>query len=179
MTMGERPNRFDPQVMGDHYHFGINFHSTNTLQKKRFQDYFNMYGRGLEMVCSKISHLKFKMYSTELVRIVQQGIPLEFKASLWFVFSGAASMALTCSKDYYLGLCKKQEENRSNIKSIERSVANVMDQIEKDLHRSLPDQLYYQKGGLHSVSVDLIIPGEGIIALRNVLGAYALHNPQV
>lgn len=96
------------------------------------------------------------MYSAELLRIVQQGIPLEFKASLWFVFSGAASMALTCSKDYYSELCRKQEENRANIKSIERSAAIVIDQIEKDLHRSLPDQLYYQKGGLCAISVNLI-----------------------
>ena len=43
----------------------------------------------------------------------------------------------------------------------------VIEQIEKDLHRSIPDIPAYQKGGV------------GIPKLRNVLQVYAAHNPSI
>eukprot|EP01127_Copromyxa_protea_P000605 TRINITY_DN1051_c0_g1_i2.p1 TRINITY_DN1051_c0_g1~~TRINITY_DN1051_c0_g1_i2.p1 ORF type:complete len:711 (+),score=103.31 TRINITY_DN1051_c0_g1_i2:512-2644(+) len=156
LSIGERPNRFDPNVMADSYHFSKSFVNRNTKQLKQFNEHFKKHGRGLDMI-----------YSESLISLVKNGIPLELKASLWLILSGATSIALTSDKNYYRSLCEKQDYNRKNLSTVDKGTAVIIDQIDKDLLRSLPEQLLFQKGG------------EGITALRNVLEAYALHNPQL
>uniref|UniRef100_A0A6B2L3I3 Rab-GAP TBC domain-containing protein n=1 Tax=Arcella intermedia TaxID=1963864 RepID=A0A6B2L3I3_9EUKA len=98
--------------------------------------------------------------------MVRGGIPLGFKSALWQILSGSIHLMSITDKSYYQSLVDKQEINW-NTKEAKGSTMADMKQIEKDLIRSLPKFQYFQKSN------------EGIGALRNVLRAYALHNPAI
>lgn len=96
------------------------------------------------------------MYRTFAVgKLVLRGIPDKLKSELWMTFSGATNL-LESKPGYY-----KELVNRSiGIKS------TTNEEIERDLHRSLPEHPAFQSD-------------VGINALRRVLCAYAIRNPQI
>ncbi|KAI3598517.1 gtpase activating protein [Moniliophthora roreri] len=91
----------------------------------------------------------------QCTRLVQVGLPNRLRGEMWEVLSG--SMFLRYSNP---GLYDRiLEENKG------RTTAST-DDIEKDLHRSLPEYPGYQSE-------------EGIAALRRVLQAYSFKNPEL
>ncbi|XP_034242050.1 TBC1 domain family member 9 [Thrips palmi] len=106
--------------------------------------HFGQYGRGISM------------YRTaEISKLVLQGIPDTLRREIWLNFSGAIN---------------EQETNPGRYRALvdmaigKQCTAN--DEIERDLHRSLPEHQAFQSE-------------VGISALRRVLSAYAFRNPQI
>ncbi|XP_974316.4 TBC1 domain family member 9 isoform X2 [Tribolium castaneum] len=119
-------------------------HKKQQVKAKDWELHFNTYGRGVSMY-----------RTTEVAKLVLQGIPDYLRMDIWMSFSGAANEKLS-HPGYYRSLVDKA--------LLQRSTAN--DEIERDLHRSLPEHPAFQ----NQIGID---------ALRRVLCAYALHNPSI
>uniref|UniRef100_A0A023F161 Putative ypt/rab gtpase activating protein n=1 Tax=Triatoma infestans TaxID=30076 RepID=A0A023F161_TRIIF len=114
------------------------------VKAKQWELHFDEYGRGVSM---------YK--TTEIVRLVLQGIPDSMRRELWLIFSGAWNVKLSHPTEY------KAMVNKGLGKT-----CTANDEIERDLHRSLPEHPAFQTK-------------VGIDALRRVLTAYAARNPQI
>lgn len=110
------------------------------------KEYFKKYGFSISMT----------RYVPSLSSIVKQGIPNGLRAIIWFYLSGAAHLMLSYPPSYYNDLRVMRKD--------ESTVAKQ--EIERDLHRSLPEHFYYKSE-------------EGRNALRNVLTAFSWHNPSI
>lgn len=87
--------------------------------------------------------------------LILQGIPDELRNELWLLYSGAIN-----EKETNQGYYEELVENSMTVQNI------ASDEIERDLHRSLPEHPAFQS--------DI-----GINALRRVLKAYAYRNPNI
>uniref|UniRef100_A0A4X2JY96 TBC1 domain family member 9 n=1 Tax=Vombatus ursinus TaxID=29139 RepID=A0A4X2JY96_VOMUR len=114
------------------------------IKASLWNDHFVEYGR---TVC---------MFRTEKIRkLVAMGIPESLRGKLWLLFSDAVT-DLASHPGYYGNL-------------VEESMGKcclVTEEIERDLHRSLPEHPAFQNE-------------TGIAALRRVLTAYAHRNPKI
>ncbi|XP_050310363.1 TBC1 domain family member 9 isoform X2 [Anthonomus grandis grandis] len=110
----------------------------------RWEEHFNTYGRGVSMY-----------RTTEVAKLVLEGIPDHLRMEIWMCFSGALNVK-AAHPGYYRSLVDKALR--------QHSTAN--DEIERDLHRSLPEHPAFQ----NEIGID---------ALRRVLCAYAVHNPSI
>ncbi|XP_066542686.1 TBC1 domain family member 8 [Hoplias malabaricus] len=118
--------------------------SSEQLKVRLWEDHFEEFGRGVHM------------FKTDKIRkLVAMGIPESLRGEMWLTFSDACS-SLAAHPDYYTDLvCRSMGET---------SVAT--EEIERDLHRSLPEHAAFQNQ-------------TGISALRRVLTAYAHRNPNI
>uniref|UniRef100_A0A8C5MDQ0 TBC1 domain family member 8 n=1 Tax=Leptobrachium leishanense TaxID=445787 RepID=A0A8C5MDQ0_9ANUR len=118
--------------------------SREQINEHLWSDHFTEYGR---TVC---------MFRTEKIRkLVAMGIPESLRGELWLIFSDAVT-DLSQHPGYYTKL-------------VEESMGKccmVTEEIERDLHRSLPEHPAFQNE-------------TGIAALRRVLTAYAYRNPKI
>ncbi|CAG9825643.1 unnamed protein product [Phaedon cochleariae] len=114
------------------------------VKAREWEEHFNVYGRGVSMY-----------RTTEVAGLVLQGIPDHLRMDIWMSFSGAANEK-SAHPNYYRTTVERA--------LVQQSTAN--DEIERDLHRSLPEHPAFQSA-------------VGIDALRRVLCAYALHNPSI
>lgn len=106
--------------------------------------FFSDFGRGVSM------------YRTNKAReLIKKGIPEKYRGELWMLYSGAIN-DLQTHPGYYQTVVE-QSTGRKSIAS---------DEIERDLHRSLPEHPAFQSP-------------LGIDALRRVLNAYAHRNPSI
>ncbi|KAI0285987.1 TBC-domain-containing protein [Russula aff. rugulosa BPL654] len=110
---------------------------------KLWTNYFRSHGR----------HLTLLRYP-QATRFVQVGLPNRLRGEMWETLSGSIYLRFMNPGRYEQIL----EENKG------RTNTSTED-IEKDLHRSLPEYLAYQSD-------------EGIGALRRVLQAYSFNNPE-
>uniref|UniRef100_A0A8C9TTV1 TBC1 domain family member 8 n=1 Tax=Scleropages formosus TaxID=113540 RepID=A0A8C9TTV1_SCLFO len=111
---------------------------------RSWEDHFSEYGRGVHM------------FRTEKAwKLVAMGIPETLRGELWLTFSGAA-VEMAAHRDHYGSLLR----NSMGVSSL------ATEEIERDLHRSLPDHPAFQNEA-------------AIAALRRVLTAYAHHNPEI
>ncbi|KAM9485263.1 TBC1 domain family member 8-like isoform 2-T2 [Salvelinus alpinus] len=121
--------------------------STATMEQVKerlWDDHFSAYGRGVHM------------FRTEKIqKLVAMGIPESLRGELWMTFSDSSS-ELASHPDYYSGLVTESIGHSSL----------ATEEIERDLHRSLPDHPAFQNV-------------TGIAALRRVLTAYAHRNPKI
>uniref|UniRef100_A0A4W3JSX3 TBC1 domain family member 8B n=1 Tax=Callorhinchus milii TaxID=7868 RepID=A0A4W3JSX3_CALMI len=114
------------------------------VKKRLWYDHFVEYGRTVSM------------FRTEKIRkLVAMGIPGSLRGELWLLFSDAVTDFAT-HPDYYANLVDE---------SMGRCCM-ATEEIERDLHRSLPDQPAFQSD-------------TGIAPLRRVLTAYAFRNPKI
>lgn len=106
--------------------------------------YFADFGRGLPT------------HRTPKAReLVMKGIPDKYRGELWMLYSGAIS-----ELKHYPGYFQKMVEASAGRKCV------AADEIERDLHRSLPEHPAFQSP-------------VGINSLRRVLNAYAFRNPSI
>ncbi|KAG6906926.1 hypothetical protein DXG01_011352 [Tephrocybe rancida] len=91
----------------------------------------------------------------QCTRLVQVGLPNRLRGEMWETLSGSMYLRFS-NPGFYEDLLKKNEGRTST----------STEDIEKDLHRSLPEYAGYQSE-------------EGIGALRRVLQAYSFKNPEL
>lgn len=106
--------------------------------------HFAEYGRGICMYRTPKSH-----------ELILKGIPDSLRGEIWILFSGTIN-EITSNSGYYRRLVKE---------SVGKMVM-TSEEIERDLHRSLPGHPAFQSE-------------VGIAALRRVLNAYAWRNPSI
>ncbi|XP_072532743.1 TBC1 domain family member 8B isoform X2 [Salminus brasiliensis] len=114
------------------------------MKEQSWQIHFAEYGRGSGMFCTKKTR-----------DLVVRGVPETLRGELWMLFSGAVNDMAT-HPGYYATLLDECMGNSSL----------ACDEIERDLHRSLPEHPAFQTD-------------TGISALRRVLTAYAHRNPKI
>ncbi|CAF1369075.1 unnamed protein product [Adineta steineri] len=133
----------------------LQFNSNYTDEQRAFEKiretdwhaHFLTYGRGSTM------------YRTnDLYDLLFQGIPDSLRNELWLIFSGAI-YDKAANKDVYRR-CVYESSSDKTAQDV------INDEIERDLHRALPDQNAYQSKS-------------GIDALRRLLRAYACYNTDV
>ncbi|CAL9689744.1 unnamed protein product [Knipowitschia caucasica] len=118
--------------------------SLEKLKQRLWEDHFSEFGRGVHM------------FRTEKVqKLVAMGVPESLRGELWMTLSDACS-ELESHEGYYSSLVQKSMGQNTL----------ATDEIERDLHRSLPDHPAFQNP-------------TGIAALRRVLTAYAHRNPKI
>lgn len=113
-------------------------------KEKQWEDHMAEVGRGVSMY-----------QTTDGSELVVNGIPELLRGELWSVFSGSI-----LQKAQNKGLYEKLVNQALSSKN------QANDEIERDLHRSLPEHRAFQND-------------VGISALRRVLCAYALKNPTI
>ncbi|XP_075941216.1 TBC1 domain family member 8 [Anarhichas minor] len=118
--------------------------STEQLKERLWEDHFTEFGRGVHM-----------FRTDKIQRLVAMGIPESLRGELWMTLSDASS-ELESHQGYYTSMVQKSMGHSSL----------ATDEIERDLHRSLPDHPAFQNP-------------TGIAALRRVLTAYAHRNPKI
>lgn len=116
----------------------------DAAKKSMWQDLFLEYGRGL---CSYHTHAVHEG--------ILKGIPDNLRGEIWMINS-AAVYEMNANIGYYWNLVRETSD-RENF---------TTDEIERDLHRSLPEHPAFQTE-------------VGIQALRRVLTAYAFRNPNI
>lgn len=94
--------------------------------------------------------------TTDTINLVIDGIPDQLRREVWMIFSGAIHMKLI-NPGLYKDLVQRAKDNPNS---------STFEEIERDLHRSLPEHPAFQTN-------------IGIMALRRVLQAYALRNPEI
>lgn len=115
-----------------------------TIKEHLWRLHFSDYGRG---VC---------MYRTVKTQdLILKGVPDSLRAEVWLIFSGAINQIQT-HPGYYATL----------VDECEGKITLATEEIERDLHRSLPEHPAFQSE-------------VGIAALRRVLTAYAWRNPSI
>ncbi|XP_054643547.1 TBC1 domain family member 8 [Dunckerocampus dactyliophorus] len=125
---------------------GTNNNTKNmeVVKERLWEDHFTEFGRGVHM------------FRTEKVqRLVAMGIPESLRGEVWMTLSDAFS-DLESHQGYYASLVHTSMGQSSL----------ATEEIERDLHRSLPDHPAFQNP-------------TGIAALRRVLTAYAHRNPKI
>ncbi len=90
----------------------------------------------------------------QCTRLVQVGLPNRLRGEMWETLSG--SLYLRFENPGYFERLTAENQGRTNTST---------EEIEKDLHRSLPEYSAYQSE-------------QGISALRRVLQAYSFKNPE-
>jgi hypothetical protein len=117
----------------------------NEKNKLRFWlSYFKEFGRNLTLI-----------RLPTFIKLVRVGLPNMLRGELWEICSGSIYKRFE-NEGYY----EKLHQTNADIKSLS------IEEIEKDLNRSLPEYAGYQTG-------------EGINALRRVLKAYSFHEPEI
>lgn len=117
----------------------------NDAKLKNWDTFFNQFGRGVS-----------QFRTTDLANLILEGIPVSLRHEIWMIFSGAIH-DMEMNPGQYEDLVER---------SMLKSSTAVHDEIERDLHRSLPEHPAFQSA-------------EGIDALRRVLQAYAYRNQKI
>ena len=114
------------------------------ILQHRWESHFLEFGRGVSA------------YRTQLAQeLVLEGLPEKYRGELWLTYSGAVNEMAT-HPGYYAAMVEA---------SLGRATL-AADEIERDLHRSLPEHPAFQSE-------------VGIAALRRVLTAYSWRNPNI
>ena len=120
--------------------------TTEAVKEILWEKHVSQYGMGVSM------------YRTQdTANLIMKGIPNKWRRQIWMTFSGAIF-----DKERHPGYYERLA--RASVRK--KCLAN--EEIERDLHRSLPEHPAFQASNK-----------TGIAALRRVLSAYATRNPQI
>ncbi|THC95286.1 hypothetical protein EYZ11_005241 [Aspergillus tanneri] len=120
----------------------------------------------------------FPPRTNKVKRFVRKGVPSEYRGAAWFWYAGGYEH-LHRNPGLYDRLAKQAMESPSN---------NDKEHIERDLHRTFPDNLHFKpesanqpgnSGSSNPKYSSVIVETQMIESLRRVLYAFSLHNPQV
>lgn len=118
----------------------------------------------------------FPPRSNKVKRFVRKGIPSEYRGAAWFWYAGGFEH-LNRNPGLYDQLVRQAMESPSN---------DDKEHIERDLHRTFPDNLHFKpetqgadSGSSNPKFSSVTVETQMIESLRRVLYAFSLHNPQV
>ena len=112
----------------------------------------------------------------ELEALARRGLPRSIRQLLWFRLSVAGHKRAheKHGPAYYSELVRRS----SRLAASEGQLAEAIEDLEKDLDRTFPGHRLFSGGGdTNSEAAAEAAPGQ--LAMRRVLGAYALRNPSV
>ncbi|KAL4781845.1 rab-GTPase-TBC domain-containing protein [Aspergillus varians] len=119
---------------------------------------------------------RFPPRSPKMKRFVRKGIPPEIRGAAWFWYAGGFEH-LNRNPGLYDQLARQAMESPSN---------DDKEHIERDLHRTFPDNIHFKPEPTGQPGLDggnagnsVIVETEMIRSLRRVLCAFAIHNPQI
>lgn len=139
-------NEIPPSGMGSQFDFPGNVRKLKDKSKLRlWRDYMNKHGRNLTIIRTPLFH-----------KLVRVGLPNALRGEIWELTSGAM-LSRWANPGEYTSL-QASNAGKSSIS---------LEEIEKDLNRSLPEFPAYQDDNI------------GIGALRRVLTAYSWRNPEL
>jgi hypothetical protein len=145
-----RSHRVVDEMLNDPREFPPGYAESEKDTTKQFESYLLVHGFGVAML--RGSKLR------SLIRTNSSGIPNTLRGMMWSVLSGAQATRISSPRDLFESLVAKALVDPSNVGN--------KNQIELDLHRSLPEHPYFQHD-------------EGLGELRRCLLAYSIHNPTV
>ena len=138
-----------------------------------WEKHFSTYGRGVSMFRTQ------ELFG----ELITKGIPDKLRCEVWMTLSGAIHEKNAHGEEYYATMVAQSS-------NAPKTLTN--DEIERDLHRSLPEHPAFQAkhdgssvgrrtstGAPNGSTLKTIEGGLGINALRRVLTAYALRNPNI
>lgn len=126
--------------------------------------------------------IRFPPMTTKMKRYVRKGIPPEYRGAAWFWYSGAYVLMQRNPGLYETLVAKAFRMGDMN---------EDMEHIERDLHRTFPDNIHFKS---ENASASKEMPGDGssnmkhrsavpetniVKALRRLLYAFSLHNPEI
>lgn len=111
---------------------------------------------------------RFPSRSEKLKRYVRKGIPAEWRGNAWWYFARGQEK-LNKNKGVYDKLLSKMEESMKRKKKSQPD----LDIIERDLNRTFPDNIHFQRETFQSDEPQMIK------SLRRVLVAFSLYNPKI
>ena len=141
---------------------------------------------------------RFPPKSTKTKRFIRKGIPPDWRGAAWFYYAGGPAL-LSKHRGVYDDLVRRAGLNPKGPGKLEGARGEVKplicEDIEKDLHRTFPDNIRFKPPqpttpGGDSQAAGGHIPGvtqpaeranepEIISSLRRVLHAFALYNPRI
>eukprot|EP00468_Gymnochlora_sp_CCMP2014_P006431 CAMPEP_0167751108 /NCGR_PEP_ID=MMETSP0110_2-20121227/6374_1 /TAXON_ID=629695 /ORGANISM="Gymnochlora sp., Strain CCMP2014" /LENGTH=763 /DNA_ID=CAMNT_0007636525 /DNA_START=204 /DNA_END=2493 /DNA_ORIENTATION=+ len=144
------------EASGQYDYYGFPLREGNCHSKPSWANYLKAQRQRWSNFLSHRTKFKFDKSDKELKSLVRRGIPPELRGHLWPLLSGSDSAKRAAKKGYYAELVETSSKNPPAI----------LEQIEKDLSRTFPDHQKFEAGDFQSL-------------LREVLTAYAIHNPKV
>lgn len=116
----------------------------------------------------------FPHHNEKLKRYVRKGIPADWRGNAWWYYSNGEEL-LSKNKGLYDSLIKKINKlTHGPPLSQYKKLYMDMEIIERDLNRTFPENIYFQR----KQDINEVEP-EKITALRRVLTAFALHFPSI
>jgi TBC1 domain family member 6 len=112
--------------------------------------------------------VRFPRRSAQVQRFIRKGIPPAWRGGAWFFYAGGDDLLLK-HPNLYSDLVRRAETARLN--------APDRESIERDLHRTFPDNLHFKGQEGEAVTPTLETPL--LSSLRRVLRAFAIHNPRI
>lgn len=106
---------------------------------------------------------RFPTRSTKTQRYIRKGIPPAWRGPAWFFYAGGETHLQKHPKLYPTLVTRSTTELGTNDKEI----------IERDLHRTFPDNIHFKPDSPSTTESPLLL------SLRNVLRAFSLHSPRI
>lgn len=141
--------------------------------------------------------IRFPPRSTKTKRFIRKGIPPDWRGAAWFYYAGGPAI-LSKHRGVYEDLLRRAALDPNGPGSMPGLVGEVkpliVDDIEKDLYRTFPDNIRFKpprtappppsspiggEEGDDAVEVEPAPEPEIITSLRRVLHAFALYNPRI
>ncbi|KAI4240160.1 MAG: hypothetical protein L6R40_005293 [Gallowayella cf. fulva] len=133
-----------------------------------------------EQGCSTHFPMQFPDRSTKTLRYIRKGIPPAWRGAAWFYYSGGSKLLDENPSTYYSLVSRSKTSELSS---------NDVESIERDLHRTFPDNVYFKPD--HPASETSTISQAGcpattqgsetalLSSLRRLLQAFAIYRPQI
>ena len=108
---------------------------------------------------------RFPQRSAKVLRFIRKGLPPAWRGNAWFFYAGGDAY-LRMHPDLYAELVLKSQTPKLSV--------NDKDSIERDLHRTFPDNLHFKPEEPQSPTTETPL----LSSLRRVLCAFAIHHPR-
>ncbi|CAK7898856.1 GTPase-activating protein GYP3 [[Candida] anglica] len=112
---------------------------------------------------------RFPPKSDKVKKLIRKGIPPEWRGNAWFFYAGGYERL-----NKHTGVYERIVKDTTGIHNKDTEV------IERDLNRTFPDNIYFNKSlqGSNTTNED-ILEASTITSLRRVLTAFAHYQPQI
>ncbi|ODQ64851.1 hypothetical protein NADFUDRAFT_83027 [Nadsonia fulvescens var. elongata DSM 6958] len=138
------------------------YHKYISRRKRKWVNFMRESGLYDESEGEKIAPVRFPTKSDKLKRYIRKGIPAEWRGNAWFYFAKGPEK-LNANKGVYDNLCEE---------CLEKTTED-MELIERDLHRTFPDNIHFKPDIKHKGETTIIQ------SLRRVLITFSVYQPNI